>query len=449
MQMIRIPRYIDNMISRLEAAGFDAFVVGGCVRDMLAGGEPQDWDMCSSAEPSQVMELFSDRKVIPTGLKHGTVTVMWDEGPVEITTFRAEGGYSDSRHPDNVVFVKDIKEDLARRDFTVNAMAYAPSKGLVDPFGGRQDLAGGILRCVGEPAVRFQEDSLRVLRALRFMSQKGLAAEADTDAAIRSEYWRLGNIAQERITSEFIKLMCGEHAADIVDRYSEVICFLIPELEAEIGYDQRSPYHNRTVWDHTMCAVKNIPAEPAFRVAMLFHDIAKPVVGVLDDNGRGRFVGHPAKGAEMADEILRRMKFPNDLREKITDIVRYHDAKMKPDRVSVRKWLSLLGSELFFQLMDVRYADSTGKYDRYIGEAQQKNQTLREIAEAVIADGDCITKDALAVSGTDVMGAGFSGREIGEMLDWLLDQVMEGHLLNHRDVLIEALKEKKSDKESE
>ena len=449
MEKIRIPRHIDEMISRLEAAGFEAYAVGGGVRDILAGIQPEDWDMCASAEPSEVMDVFSDRKVIPTGIKHGTVTVIWDEGPVEITTFRAEGRYSDSRHPDSVEFVKDIKEDLARRDFTVNAMAYAPSKGLVDFFGGRQDLADSILRCVGEPAKRFEEDALRVLRALRFMSQKGFRADESTDAAIRSEFIRLEKIAQERITSEFIKLMCGEFAADVIDRYKEVFCFLIPELEAEVGYDQRSPYHNRTVWDHTLCAVKNIPAEPAFRVAMLFHDIAKPVVGVLDDNGRGRFVGHPAKGAEMADEILRRMKFPNDLREKIVELIRYHDAKMQSDRVSVRKWLSLLGEELFFQLMYVRYADSTGKYEKYIGEAESKNQALIETAEAVLAEGDCFTKDTLAVSGTDVRDAGFSGKEIGEMLDWLLGEVIEDRLENDRGILIESLKNKKQSKERE
>ena len=442
---IKMPRHIEEMISRVEAAGFEAYAVGGCIRDTLAGrSDLYDWDMCSSAEPSQIMEIFSDRKVIPTGIKHGTVTVISEGEPVEVTTFRAEGDYSDSRHPDSVCFVKDIKEDLARRDFTVNAMAYAPSKGLIDPFGGRRDLEAGILRCVGDPVKRFTEDALRVLRGLRFMSQKGLEAEPETDRAIRSEFWRLGNIAQERITSEFIKLMCGDYAADVVDRYQEVFCFLIPELKAEIGYDQRSPYHNRTVWDHTICAVRNVPAEPDLRVAMLFHDIAKPVVGVLDDNGRGRFVGHPAKGAEMADEILRRMKFPNDLREKIVELVRYHDLKMQPDRVSVRKWLGRLTPELFFRLMYVRYADSTGKYEKYIKEAEDKNQALRVIAEAILADGDCFTKEALDVSGADVMAAGYIGREIGDALEWLLDEVIEGRLENQKDILIEGLKKKES-----
>ena len=442
---IRMPRHIEDMISRIEAAGHEAYAVGGCIRDTLAGRtDLYDWDMCSSAEPSQVMEIFSDTKVIPTGIKHGTVTVMMGDEPVELTTFRAESEYSDSRHPDSVVFVKNIEEDLARRDFTVNAMAYAPSKGLVDPFGGQQDLAAGILRCVGDPVKRFEEDALRVLRGLRFMSQKGLKAEPETDKAIRSEYWRLGNIAQERITSEFIKLMCGDFAADIIDAYREVFCFLIPELEVEIGYDQHSPYHNRTVWDHTICAVRNIPAEPDFRIAMLFHDIAKPVVGVLDDNGRGRFVGHPAKGAEIADEILRRMKFPNDLREKIVELVRYHDAKIQPDRVSVRKWLSRLGTELYFRLMHVRYADSTGKYERYIEEAVHKNEALREIAETVISEGDCFTKDALAVSGNDIRDAGFTGRDIGDALDWLLDEVIEGRLANDRETLLAGLKKKES-----
>lgn len=443
MRDIRIPAYIEEIISRLESKGYEAYAVGGCIRDMLSGRtDLYDWDMCTSAEPSQVMEVFSDVKVIPTGIRHGTVTLVFEEGNVELTTFRTEGSYSDSRHPDSVDFVKDIKEDLARRDFTVNAMAFAPSKGIVDPFGGREDLAAGLLKCVGEPVKRFEEDALRVLRGLRFMAQKGFRADPETDKAIRSEYWRLGEISQERITAEFIKLMCGDRSADILDEYKEVFCFLIPELEAEIGYDQRSPYHNRDVWNHTLCAVRNIPAVPEFRVAMLFHDIAKPVVGVLDDNGRGRFVGHPAKGAEMADEILRRMKFSNSFREKVVQLVTYHDAKMQPDRVSVRKWLRHLGKELFYDLMYVRHADSTGKYERYIEEADRKNEKLREMADAILAEGDCISLDALAVSGGDAVSAGYSGKEIGEVLEWLLDEVIEDRLSNDRDVLIKALKER-------
>ncbi len=443
MRNIRIPMHIEEIISRLESKGFEAYAVGGGIRDLLSENiDPYDWDMCTSAEPSQIMEVFSDRKVIPTGLKHGTVTLALEQGNVEITTFRTEESYSDSRHPDKVEFVRDIKEDLARRDFTVNAMAFAPSKGLVDPFEGQKDLATGILKCVGIPKKRFEEDALRVLRGLRFMAEKGFVADSETDKAIRSEYRRLGEISQERITSEFVKLMCGKWAAEVLTEYKEVFCFLIPELEAEIGYDQRSPYHNRDVWNHTLCAIKNIPAVPEFRVAMLFHDIAKPVVGIIDDNGRGRFVGHPAKGAEMADAILRRMKFSKSFREKVVRLVTYHDAKIQPDRVSVRKWLSHLGKELFYDLMYVRHADSTGKYEIYIKEADAKNEKLKEMADLILAEGDCINIDSLAVSGTDIRSIGYLGKEIGEALEWLLNEVMEDRLSNDKNILIEALKKR-------
>ena len=361
---MKIPEHAENIIARLRESGFSAYVVGGCVRDSLRGKVPYDWDICTSARPDDVMRIFSDKQVIPTGLRHGTVTLVEscsdtgaDDDKVsrsesfEITTFRSESEYSDGRHPDNVSFIDDINEDLSRRDFTVNAIAYSPDVGLVDPFGGRNDLRAGALRCVGDPDKRFGEDALRILRALRFMSVIGLRPVPATEEAIRRNYRLLSRVSQERITEEFIKFMCGRGAARLLDDYKEVFCFIIPELESMIGFDQRSPYHNRDVWQHTLCAVADIPATLVFRLTMLFHDIAKPVVCVLDDNGRGRFQGHPAKGAEMTEVILRRMKLPKKMINHIVMLIRYHDVKIRPERTDVRRWLGRLGTEVFDELM--------------------------------------------------------------------------------------------------
>lgn len=438
--MINIPFYVEKIIKKLESCGFRAYAVGGCVRDSLQGTEPHDWDVCTSARPEKVIEIFSEMNVVPTGIKHGTVTVFDDGNPVEITTFRTEGGYADGRRPDSVAFVLDVKEDLARRDFTVNAMAYISSEGIIDPFGGRRDLEAGILRCVGDAEQRFREDGLRVLRGLRFMSQKGLRADKETENAIRSCYRMLANVSQERISEEFLKFMCGDGAAELLDEYKEVFCFIIPELEAMIGFDQRSPYHNRDVWHHTLCAVADIPPEPVFRLTMLLHDIAKPVVCIIDDNGRGRFLGHPVRGSEMAEEILKRMKYPTDTVRHVATLVRYHDVKIKPEKTDVKKWLSKIGPEIFDELMYVRHADASGKYEKYLGEAEAKNAALASIRDEIIEAGECFSLPALAVNGSDVMSAGFKGRQTGEALQKLLSLVIEDRVPNEKAQLMEVLR---------
>lgn len=450
---MKIPEHAENIIARLRESGFSAYVVGGCVRDSLRGKVPYDWDICTSARPDDVMRIFSDKQVIPTGLRHGTVTLVEscsdtgaDDDKVsrsesfEITTFRSESEYSDGRHPDNVSFIDDINEDLSRRDFTVNAIAYSPDVGLVDPFGGRNDLRAGALRCVGDPDKRFGEDALRILRALRFMSVIGLRPVPATEEAIRRNYRLLSRVSQERITEEFIKFMCGRGAARLLDDYKEVFCFIIPELESMIGFDQRSPYHNRDVWQHTLCAVADIPATLVFRLTMLFHDIAKPVVCVLDDNGRGRFQGHPAKGAEMTEVILRRMKLPKKMINHIVMLIRYHDVKIRPERTDVRRWLGRLGTEVFDELMYVRHADASGKYEKYLGEAESKNKALAAIRDDIIASGDCIDLNGLAISGSDIAAAGIRGKNIGLILDKLLEDVITERLPNKRSILMEEVK---------
>lgn len=437
---MNIPEYVENIIKRLYENGHSAYVVGGCVRDMLQGVQPHDWDVCTSALPDEVAHIFADHKVIPTGLKHGTVTVI-DAEPVEITTFRAESDYSDGRHPDEVIFVENIIDDLARRDFTVNAMAYSPYEGFADPFSGFADLKAGVLRCVGDPRERFREDALRIMRALRFMSQKGLRADPATENTIRRYYKNLEFVSQERITDEFTKFMCGSGAAELLDEYREVFCFIIPELEAAIGFDQHSPYHNRDVWHHTLCAVNDIPPEPVFRLTMLFHDIAKPVVCIIDDNGRGRFQGHPAKGAEMAENILRRMKYSRNMTEHIVTLIKYHDVKIRLERPDVRRWLGRLGKDIFDELMYVRHADASGKYERYLAEAESKNAELARIAESITAAGECVDIKGLAVDGNDISAAGLKGADIGKALNELLEAVITEKVPNEKESLLKYLKD--------
>ncbi len=464
---MKIPENAEKIINRLRENDHSAYVVGGCVRDTLQGKQPHDWDICTSALPDEVMRIFADQRVIPTGIKHGTVTLMMKCGvggaspedadnddinskindnkikyeSFEITTFRKEGSYSDGRHPDNVSFVDDINEDLARRDFTVNAMAYSPGVGPADPFGGQKDLEAGVLRCVGDPDARFHEDALRILRALRFMSEKGLKPEPATEAAIRRNYRLLSRVSQERITEEFVKFMCGSGAAALLDDYKEIFCFIIPELEPMIGFNQRSPYHNRDVWHHTLCAVADIPPRPVFRLTMLFHDIAKPVVCVIDDNGRGRFQGHPAKGAEMAEGILRRMKLPKKMIEHIVELIKYHDLKIRPERPDVRRWLGRLGIQIFDELMYVRHADASGKYEKYLGEAESKNAALASLRDDIIASGDCIDLSGLAVNGSDIASAGITGSEIKKTLEALLEAVITERIPNERPALMREINE--------
>lgn len=476
MTEIKVPEDVARILEKLENAGFEAYAVGGAIRDSLLGLVPHDWDVCTSARPDEMMTVFSDCRIIPTGLKHGTLTVMMqtekftenkdsrstgardkaetktenrtDAAPdsekvfVEVTSFRRESSYSDARRPDRVEFVKSIEEDLARRDFTMNAIAYSPLRGMVDPFGGQKDLSAGVLRCVGDAAERFSEDALRILRALRFLSARDLVPEEQTRAAIQAQYESLSSVSWERITDEFLRLICGKNAASVLDAYRDVFAYLIPELKATFDFDQRSPYHNRDVWHHTLAGLSDIPPVPELRMTMLLHDIAKPVVCVLDDNGRGRFVGHPQKGAEMAEIILKRMKFSNQKIEKITKLIKYHDVKLKPERPDVRRILSVFGEEGFFDLLAVKHADAAGKYEKYLAEAEKKNEALRACAEEVLRDGDCISLKTLAVSGADLRRAGLpEGPDIGRILNRLLDEVIDGTLENEKSALLGAAKE--------
>ena len=436
---IILPEYILNIMERFTKAGHEVYVAGGAVRDALAGKSPQDFDLCTSALPGETKALFPDTRVVETGIRHGTVTVLFRGKTVEITTWRKEDQYSDGRHPDTVTFVSDLREDMSRRDFTVNAMAYSPATGLIDFFDGIHDLEQGILRCIGDPERRFSEDGLRIMRALRFMSVRGFRPDPETDRAIRSCCHMLDRVAYERIDEELLKFLSGDRAAELLDRYREVFAVIIPELAPMFDFDQKSPYHNRDVWQHTLAAVAQIRPDPQLRMTMLLHDIAKPVVFVEDETGRGHFLGHQKKGAEMAEEILRRMKFPSSFIELTVTLVREHDRKLSPERPLVRRYLNLLGEEALRKLLDVQMADASGKYEQYTQSAFSRLKGVRQLIDQILRDGDCIHVGSLNIDGHDLIGAGLEpGPVIGEILQELLEAVMEERLPNDREALMAA-----------
>lgn len=447
MNRITLPDYVNNIIAELNQSGFEAYAVGGAVRDSLQGIQPEDWDLCTSALPEEMKDVFRERKTILTGVKHGTVTVESEGRYLEVTTFRTDGNYSDGRHPDQVRFVRSLREDLARRDFTVNAMAWSDSVGLLDPYRGAEDLRNGVLRCVGEPARRFSEDGLRIMRALRFMSVKGYRAEPQTAAAIHQCRGMLREIAPERIREELMKFLPGSGAAELLEEYRDVFTVIIPELEPMFDFDQHSPYHNRDVWHHTLAALDCIEPDPELRFTMLLHDIAKPEMAWFDQNGRGHFKGHPARSAEKASGIMKAFRFSNASVNRIVTLVRYHDTRFSYERPLVRRLLRDFGEDLLRDLMKVQMADAAGKYEKYLPGTEERIQGVIAVMEDILRSGDCWSMRMLAVSGDDLLAAGITdGRRIGGILNQLLDDVIDDRLLNERQVLLDAAKERNREK---
>ena len=431
---IFLPETITQIINALEKAGYAAYVVGGCVRDACLGLTPQDYDLCTSALPEQTEAVFRDRKLVLAGKKHGTVGVVTDSGVVEITTFRTEGSYRDNRHPDWVKFVPDIESDLARRDFTVNAMAYSPTRGYADPFGGREDLEKGILRAVGDPEKRFREDSLRILRGVRFAVRFGLKVDPATERAMFSQAHLMDNLARERVFEELCKLLPLVSAQDLI-RFAPILAAVIPELAPMVGFDQRSPHHAYDLYTHTARVVEGVPGDLALRWAALLHDIGKVPTFTVDETGRGHFFDHAAKGAEMADAILRRLKAPNALREQVVQLIEKHMLWLQPEKKPLRRQIGRLGLGTVYQLLSLQQADNSNKGT---AESEENEQYVRilKVLEEIQAEDSCLGLRDLAVNGNDLMEIGYSGRTIGIMLNWLLDQVLEETLPNERSVLL-------------
>ena len=443
---INLPADVAVLLAMLRDAGYPAYAVGGCVRDALLGIEPHDWDICTSALPAQMQQVFRGLHTVETGLKHGTLTVVVNHVPYEITTFRVDGAYTDHRHPDTVSFVDNIAEDLSRRDFTVNAMAWSPNAGLVDLFGGRDDLAAGVIRCVGEPALRFDEDALRVLRALRFASVYDFTIDPATDAAARKLAPSLAGVAGERIREELLKLLCGRGAGRILRAYPDILSEIIPEIRPMVGYDQQNHHHSYDLWEHTVRAVENMPPEADLRLAMLLHDTGKPLVRTTDEHGEGHYRGHQQASAEIAARAADTLRLDNATRDRVLLLVRYHDIPLRTesgeinlDRSFLLRKLNRFGETDLRDLIRIHRADriATG-YSSPEREDRRMKERL-DALDALLAEKPCYTLKDLAVNGHDLQAAGLRGKEIGDTLQRLLEDVMDGRVENSRDALLRAV----------
>lgn len=443
---ITLPADVAALLAMLRDAGYPAYAVGGCVRDALLGIEPHDWDICTSALPAQMQQVFRSLHTVETGLKHGTLTVVVNHVPYEITTFRVDGAYTDHRHPDAVSFVDNIAEDLSRRDFTVNAMAWSPDAGLVDLFGGREDLAAGTIRCVGEPALRFDEDALRILRALRFAAVYDFTIDPATDEAARKLAPSLAGVAGERIREELLKLLCGRGAGRILRAYPDILSEIIPEIRPMVGYDQKNHHHSYDLWEHTVRAVENMPPEADLRLAMLLHDTGKPIVRTMDEHGEGHYRGHQQASAEIAARAADTLRLDNATRDRVLLMVRYHDIPLRTetgeinlDRSFLLRKLNRFGEADLRDLIRIHRADriATG-YSSPEREDRRMKERL-EALDALLAEKPCYTLKDLAVNGHDLQSAGLHGKEIGETLQRLLEDVMDGRVENSRDALLRAV----------
>ena len=424
------------ILDRLEQAGWEAYLVGGCVRDSLLGKTPQDWDMATSARPEQLLACFGDTVAIPTGLRHGTVTVRLGGSACQVTSYRTEWGTADSRHPQQVRFGCSLQEDLKRRDFTINAMAYHPQRGLVDLFGGRQDLQAGLIRCVGDPDLRFREDALRILRALRFASTYGFSIQPQTAEALRRNRLLIQRVSAERIWEEFCRFLMGQGAAALLRRFPEVAAVFLPELAPCFGFDQRNPHHHLDVWGHTVEALADTPPDLVVRLAVLFHDIGKPDCFTVDVQGVGHCYGHGRHSGELAEGILRRLRCGQKLADQVVQLVRRHDAPLDT-RQQMLRMLGRLGEEQLRRLLLVKRADLRAHAPADIPLREEQLRQSQALLEALLAEQACFSRKDLAVDGRALLGMGFpQGPQVGRCLQRLLEEVVDGRLENHREPLL-------------
>lgn len=438
---IILPTKVNTIIETIQANGYEAYAVGGCVRDSILGRTPKDWDITTSASPEEVKSWFA--KTFDTGIEHGTVTVLVGNEGFEVTTYRIDGIYEDSRHPKEVSFTRELKEDLLRRDFTINAMAYNKQEGLVDIFGGIDDLDAGIIRCVGDAKERFSEDALRILRAIRFASQLGFEIEHKTVEAIQSKAPTLDKISAERVQTELIKIMVSPHPDQIKRAYELGITkVILPEFDAMMVTKQETPHHCMGVGEHTVKALLSIRAEKVLRLTMLLHDVAKPLCKTIDENGAAHFKRHEDIGEHMAKEILQRLKFDNDTLRKVCLLIRWHDCRIPAKQASVRRQMYKMGAEMFPFYLEVRRADLAAQSDYLKEEKKQILDETEEVYKAILANQECTSLKQLSVTGKDLIALGVKpGKEMGDILDGLLFRVLEDPKLNQKDRLLTIVKE--------
>lgn len=439
---IELPRKVVLIIKNLQRHGYDAYAVGGCVRDSILNRKPEDWDITTSAKPEQVKRIF--RRTVDTGIEHGTVTVLIGKDGFEVTTYRVDGLYEDGRHPKEVTFTSRLEEDLKRRDFTINAMAYNDDERLVDAFGGMRDLNYHLIRCVGDPKERFSEDALRILRAVRFSAQLAFPIEPETAEAIKSLAPNLEKISAERIQAELVKLLVSDHPERIQDACELGITkVVLSEWDDMVGVKQNTPHHKYDVAAHTVHALQNVKNDKVLRLTMLFHDMGKPVMKTTDENGRDHFKGHAIASEQIAKTVMKRLKFDNDTIRKVTKLVAYHDYRMEPTGANVRRAMHEIGVELFPYYLAVRLADTKAQssYERR-GKLENIIQ-IRELYRNALRNKECVTLKDLAVTGTDLINLGIApGKELGTLLNELLDMVIEDPAWNQKGKLCDYVKER-------
>lgn len=439
---INIPDNVSYIIRTLNRAGYEAYAVGGCVRDMILERNPQDWDITTSAMPGEVKRLF--RRTVDTGIKHGTVTVLMRDKQYEVTTFRVDGDYKDGRHPESVTFTPCLSEDLLRRDFTINAMAYHPDEGIVDLHGGMDDIKNKVIRAVGDPDARFDEDALRIMRAIRFAAQLGFDIEPKTLAAISHHAPRLDMISRERIQAELTKLLVSPHPEKILLLYeSGITTRILPVFDDMMILRQNNPYHRYTVGIHTVKMLENIDADPILRWTALLHDSGKTKTHMVDESGYDHFYGHGNVSALIADELLHELRFDNNTIAKVTTLIRFHDYRFTMTKKDLRKIVSIVTPELFPSLMKVMRADNLAKSPMAISTLIPALDDLQKLYDEILAEGDCLTLKDLAVGGSDLIKAGMKpGPEIGILLKEMFATVLDDPSKNDKALLMQLFKDK-------
>lgn len=439
---MNIPEGAKYIINKLNKNNYSAYLVGGCVRDIILGRTPNDWDICTNATPDEVLNIFKDVKTIPTGLKHGTITIVVDDEAFECTTFRNDGEYSDGRRPDNVSFTNSLLEDLQRRDFTINAIAYSPSEGFIDPLNGIKDIQNKVIRCVGNPYERFNEDGLRIMRAVRFSAQLKFKIDVCTERAMYELVDNLDNISKERINSELCKIMTSDYPA-IIFVNKDILCKIIPEFKECIYYNQNNPYHIYPLHKHIAVAlIEAMNTDLIVNLSILFHDIGKPHCRTIGKDGYYHFKGHGGVSADMTAAIMKRLKFDNDTISKVKELVSYHDATFSVGKKYVKRWLNKLGEEQFRRLLKIRFADIMAQSRKYEKERIQKVHSIETILEDVLQENECFTLKDLVVNGKDLISLGIpQGKQLGKILNTLLMDVIDDKIKNEKEKLLLAAKQ--------
>jgi tRNA nucleotidyltransferase (CCA-adding enzyme) len=437
--MIPVSREVAQLTATLRAKGFEAFLVGGCVRDALLRKAPKDYDVATDALPEDVESIFGNRRVIRTGIAHGTVTVIIDNIPIEVTTYRIEGEYRDNRRPSHVAFTDSILHDLSRRDFTINAMAYSDADGLKDPFGGQADLNAGVLRAVGDPHRRFGEDALRIVRALRFASELGFVIEEHTAAAMHAHKVNLGSIAAERVSNELMRMLCGEHVRDVLVDYREIVAVVIPELRPAFDFDQHNFHHCHDVYRHLVEVTANVPPVPTLRLAGLLHDIGKPGLFSRGEDGVGHFYGHAAASCDIAKAVTERLKLDTKSKRLVADLVFRHDLLVETTEKAVKHIMNRYTPEFFLLLLDLKRADILGQHPDYWYRVIIIDE-LRKLYDKIMEEKSCFSIRDLNIDGNDLLKAGIAeGPAIGEILAECLNKVISGSVVNTHDALMDDI----------